>query len=313
MYWFSPKKEVIKYEEENKDGLSSFKSKKKLKFDDEPIPKTNVESKSFFNYLGFGGKSAEKEAKSESDDECDISDVDEETTIKKVFHQPRGLPPNFADEVLDLEMKIESSINFTQKDVDQLVYHYSQAMEFYEESSKDKYNSFKDRIHKLLTNPMVFSRMKKKEVNTRDRCLTDINRQNKPISITKKAPRCNYGPLKPIHEKPVYLGSKHVKDKKLDMSMRVLGEPLEEEKIKIMDKYNHTERSKSNIIHNDISSQTMNLQKRLAQRKFTKNSSTKTQGNSMSATKVVEQQQSVNSNDSGGFSPADNVRDLERH
>lgn len=329
MFWFSPKKEVKEVEEEDNDyGQMDRPQKKETKDSylskssscvELPVSRRSVESKSLLSYLGFGSNSHQKEIQDESDDECEIDDVDEDSDIKKVFHQPLSLPPNFADEVLDLEMKIESSSDFTQKDVDRLVYLYSQAMEFYEESNKDKYNSLKDRIQKLLVNPIVFNRMKNQEVKTRERCLTDINRPNALIKVANKATRCKQGPLKPIHEKPIFLGSKKAKEKQLEMSMMVLGAPIEEEKTKIMDKYiqnlNHVEKNKSNIVHSDISSQTMNLQKRLAQRKFTissnNRSSNKTQGNSIFALKT-KGKKSSDSNDSGGFCNTANIADLER-
>ena len=57
-------------------------------------------------------------------------------------------------------MKIDAKSDFTQADVDRLVYLYSQAMEFYEEKNVYKYASFKERIQKLLVNPLVFNRLK---------------------------------------------------------------------------------------------------------------------------------------------------------
>ena len=108
------------------------------------------------------------------------------------------MPENFAEEVLDLEMKIDSKTDFTQKDIDRLVYLYSQAMEYYEDKNKDKYISFKERIQKVLVNPIVFSRMKNKDVQTRDRCLTDTTgkRQAGFIKIDKNATKCSLGPSK---------------------------------------------------------------------------------------------------------------------
>lgn len=108
------------------------------------------------------------------------------------------LPNNFAEEVLDLEMKIDSKTNFTQKDIDRLVYLYSQAMEFYEMNNKDKYTLFKERLQKLLVNPIVFSKMKSQDVQTRDRSFTDTTgkRQAGLIKIDKNAPKCALGPSK---------------------------------------------------------------------------------------------------------------------
>ena len=56
---------------------------------------------------------------------------------------------------------------------------------------------------------------------------------------------------------------------KLDMSMRVLEtiDKAEEEKVKIIDNFNQICKKKSNIVQDDISTQKVNLQKRLAMRK----------------------------------------------
>jgi len=133
------------------------------------------ESKSFMNYLGFG-KSNKLPLDFDSDgseEDCNVSDNGQDkANIEKVFSHPSRLPSNFAEEVLDLEMEIESSTDITQKSIDRLVYLYSQAMEYYEGVDKVKYQSFKDRIQKLLVNPMVFSTMKKQEPATRQRSLT---------------------------------------------------------------------------------------------------------------------------------------------
>lgn len=81
----------------------------------------------------------------------DMEEVNEkeEGLIKKVFVSPTHLPANFAEDVLDLEMKLENGNDVTQKDIDRLVYLYSQGMEYYEEIDKQRYQSFKDRVQKV--------------------------------------------------------------------------------------------------------------------------------------------------------------------
>ena len=49
---------------------------------------------------------------------------------------------------------------FTIKVVDQLIYLYSQAIEYYESIDQDKYKSFYDRLQKFLIRPEVFDVMK---------------------------------------------------------------------------------------------------------------------------------------------------------
>jgi len=82
-----------------------------------------------------------------------------------------------------------------------------------------------------------------------------------------------------MHQQVVLRGNKETKEKILDMSMRMLEkvDQNEEVKTKILSKYNNVEKRRTSIINDDMSSQKMNLQKRLAQRKF-KRSSNKFQG-----------------------------------
>lgn len=168
-------------------------------------------------------------------------------------------------------MKIDSKTSFTQKDIDRLVYLYSQALEFYETSNKEKYTMFKERLQKLLVNPNVFSKMKSQELQTRDRSFTDTTgkRQAGLIKIDKNAPKCALGPSKLSKALMLKQSKESAKDKKLDMSLRVLEtvEKAEEEKTKIIEHYNTVCIRKSSIVHDDISTQKANLQKRLAQRK----------------------------------------------
>lgn len=313
MFLFSPKKAQPELDDPSEGSQSS--GEKGSYEHTQPAGRKSIESKSFLSYLGFGGKKKLEEPEDEIEEGNVSDDVEEDGDVKKVFYHPTQLPINFAEEVLDLEMKIDSSTDFTQKDIDRLVYLYSQAMEFYEESNRDKYQSFKDRIQKLLVNPMVFNRMKNQEVKTRDRCLTDntshIRRPNDLIKINKNAPKCNQGPAKPTSGQVKIKNTKRVKELQLDMSMRVLEtvEQTEEEKSKIINKYNNFEKRKSTIVHDDISIQQMSLHKRLAQRKF-KRSNSKTQGAFMNSTKHAEQQASMDSNDSGGFSKTLHFDDL---
>ena len=60
---------------------------------------------------------------------------------------------------MDLEIKIEQS-DFTMSDVDQLVYLYSQAIEYYEGHDEAKHATFYQRTQKLLNKPTVFEVMK---------------------------------------------------------------------------------------------------------------------------------------------------------
>ena len=200
------------------------------------------EKKSFLKYLGFNIRNNEP---SDSDNEGDFEDCIDENITKKNFVTRSKLPEGFSDEVLDLEMKLENE--YEQKDVDRLIYLYSQAMEFYEPINKDKYLSFKNRIQKLLVNPKMFNRMKN-EQRGRDRCFTDTIRQRPPqlIKINKEAPKCNQGPSKMTSS---------IAPKKPDQSKSLHISAKMSESVK-------------NMIQDDISAQKASLNKRLVQRKF---------------------------------------------
>lgn len=196
---------------------------------------------SFLSYFGFGGK---KEKEESEEDEGDYED-DIDEGVHKNFVVRNKLPDGFADEVLDLELKLEKDC--TQADVDRLIYLYSQAMEFYEPVNKDKYLSFKNRIQKLLINPSMFNRMKNDPTGGRERCLTDINgKRPNIIKIDKEAPKCSQGPSKLTST----LAQKKVNQtKNLHMNIKI-------------------SESANNMIQDDISAQKANLHKRLVQRKF---------------------------------------------
>lgn len=61
------------------------------------------------------------------------------------FLQRKELPPNFADDVLACEMKIEEG-QLNMEIVDKLIYLYSQAMECYDSSDRSKYDVFYQRL-----------------------------------------------------------------------------------------------------------------------------------------------------------------------
>ena len=91
-----------------------------------------------------------------------VSKAKEKVCIKRAeFIKMNDLPPNFAENVMDLEMKIEEG-NFSISDIDSLVYLYSQGIEFYEGKDENKHANFYKRTQRLLNKPSVFEAMKKK-------------------------------------------------------------------------------------------------------------------------------------------------------
>ena len=86
----------------------------------------------------------------------------------------------------------------------------------------------------------------------------------------------------------------------IDMSLSLIecAEQNEEEKDHILQKYNHSEKQRHSLVHKDISTQSMSLQKRLAQRKF-KKSINKFQGTGSKSGKFEQQSSDLREVESG--------------
>jgi hypothetical protein len=91
------------------------------------------------------------------------------------------------------------------------------------------------------------------------------------------------------------------REKMLDMSLSLIecADQNEEEKDQILQKYNHSERQRHSLVHKDISTQSMSLQKRLAQRKF-KKSINKFQGTGSKSGKFEQQSSDLRDSECGG-------------
>lgn len=76
----------------------------------------------------------------------------------------KKLPKNFAERVLDLELKIDGG-NFDIKNIDKLMQLYSMAVEYYSGMNDEKYMYFTERIQNTLLKPEI---MKLYDQNTGD-------------------------------------------------------------------------------------------------------------------------------------------------
>ena len=64
------------------------------------------------------------------------------------------LPPDFADKVLNLELKIDQG-NFNMDTINELLLLYSQAVEFYDGMNDEKYVTYEARIQNMLIKPEI--------------------------------------------------------------------------------------------------------------------------------------------------------------
>lgn len=70
----------------------------------------------------------------------------------------KNLPKNFANKVLDLELKIDSG-RFDLECIDKLMQLYSQAVEYYSGMNDEKYMYFTERIQNTLLRTEVLKLM----------------------------------------------------------------------------------------------------------------------------------------------------------
>jgi hypothetical protein len=176
--------------------------------------------------------------KYQDEDNCEFLDI-------------KRLPEGFSDEVIDLEMQIDD-MTFTIDTVNRLIFLYSQAIECYEGTDQARYKNYYKRLQNLVTKPTVYNSMKKPKPKQKKQ---DKNKENYDVMYT---------------EKPVYRPAKQLpQDEEKKMKMDIL--LLEERNKVILQKYNQEEVEKSKLLESDIRSQSFNLEKRLARRKFTHN------------------------------------------
>ena len=71
------------------------------------------------------------------------------TTLKA-----KSLPPDFADKVLTIELKIDTG-DFNMNDIETLMNLYSQAVEFYDGMNDERYVTYESRIQNLLIKPSI--------------------------------------------------------------------------------------------------------------------------------------------------------------
>lgn len=151
----------------------------------------------------------------------------------------------FADDVLDLEIKIERG-KFTIKDIDFLVFLYSQAIEHYEGIDPDKHVSFYQRTQRLMSKPSVFALLREKnktsiewpynECYTHEGNLNSIIPNNIPINNN------------------INTGNR----KKLDMNILLMQEK-EDKQFHVIQNHERVLHQKSQLLENDMVRNTLIL------------------------------------------------------
>jgi hypothetical protein len=189
----------------------------------------------------------------------------------KLYKQPRekkkyefvkisSLPENFAEEVLDLEIKIERG-KFSMSDVDRLVYLYSVAIEHYEGTDQDKHATFYQRTQRLLNKPSVFEVMK----------------SQRKISRNKKSQLFDEDPtIRKLKEANIYKTNELQSSKsfytpcraKLEMDLLLMQEKKNQKKSDILIRHRREASLKNELLENDIETQKRNFEMRLLKRKM---------------------------------------------
>eukprot|EP01017_Pseudomicrothorax_dubius_P014200 TRINITY_DN165_c0_g1_i7.p1 TRINITY_DN165_c0_g1~~TRINITY_DN165_c0_g1_i7.p1 ORF type:complete len:145 (-),score=20.12 TRINITY_DN165_c0_g1_i7:358-792(-) len=94
--------------------------------------------------------------------EANESQQNESRETKKVL----TLPENFADQVMELELELESNPTVDCHQVNKLIELYSAAVEFYASIGDNKYRVFKNKIVNLMTNRSVIEVISKPQADS---------------------------------------------------------------------------------------------------------------------------------------------------
>ena len=136
--------------------------KKKAKRSKSAAPKKEKEKKksTFGNFFGMFKMKKKKDKKATPEEVIDRKEsfiVIESVTNK----DGKALPANFADKVLDLELKVDSG-KFDIDTIDALTQLYSSAVEFYSSKNDQRYKYFTERLQNMLVKPEILELMKDK-------------------------------------------------------------------------------------------------------------------------------------------------------
>lgn len=201
-----------------------------------------------------------------------VTKIENEIKVKQKpknweFLHIKQLPDNFAQDVLDLEIKIEQT-KFTMEDVDRLIFLYSQAIEHYEGVDNDKYLSFYQRTQRLLNKPAVFEVMKAYKKTTKRGV---IAKENSPSQSNTSAVVWDRTSTKLFHRGSFLTPSR----KRLEMDILLMQEEKKEKQQHLLKNHDQVVNMKSELLENDIIAQKRNLELRLLRRKTHKNVSSK--------------------------------------
>lgn len=208
--------------------------------------------------------------------------------LRRSFTAKTAPPPRAKEIPTELAMKILEAENEvlkfpTPSTIQDLVSHYSEAIEFYSSINDLKYLDFQKRMHNLLTNPKVFKSFSKTPVKP---AIKRSESFSEPFSskTEKKAenklgsPEClktekfveekiNSGDVSPVSTCPSISSPVH-KDKGYRNSLQLDGGMVQGKNFRIIvDRHSKYSKDSANKAINDFKSQDMALAGRLASRK----------------------------------------------
>lgn len=160
------------------------------------------------------------------------------------FLETKKLPEGFANEVLDLEMQIEGN-SFDIEAVNRLIFLYSQAIEVYEGNDQVRYQNFYKKLQNLVNKPSVHQEMKSKP-------------EEKPKKKLQKKVKESFKP-------------KTINSKKMQMDILLMQEESAGQNKSMVVNHDKEEQARNKLIESDMRSQSFNLEKRLAARRFSQN------------------------------------------
>lgn len=154
----SRRSEKFKKQQQEKKARSKSAAPKKEK--DEKLKRKST-------FGGFFGMFKRNKKKKDTPDE-EISRKESFIVIESVTTKDgKSLPSNFADKVLDLELKVDSG-KFDIDTIDTLTQLYSSAVEFYSSKNDQRYKYFTERLQNMLVKPEILELMKAKDDKRRD-------------------------------------------------------------------------------------------------------------------------------------------------
>ena len=184
----------------------------------------------------------------------------------------KRLPEDFADKVLSIELDIENDM-FTIEDLNELLYLYSQAVEYYNGTNNERAGDYTDKIQRTLMREEVLRKM-----NEQSRDPQRVKDNDAEINRKKEERKTlDMNSLKELREKEQAVNKKK-RAMKFSLYIANQEEKQDTQKEVIMKEHHTSIEQSDEAFKRDIISQSDSLQRRLAMRrqiKSCRNSSAK--------------------------------------